>query len=168
MCKAKWLIGLAILFALSACNRPDATAPSKAPAASFNTSLTMRQLMDWVLDPNADFVWASVATIITEEGQQEIAPQTDEEWDAVRNRAALLVEAGNLLMLEGRAVNNDDWMHKARAFSDAAKVVLDAAQAKDAPALFTAGSDMYLTCSGCHAIYIFDQETKAGSAAAKP
>jgi len=33
---------------------------------------------------------------------------------------------------------------------------LKAVEAKDAPAVFTAGSDMYLACSACHAAYIFN------------
>ncbi|MBC7984491.1 MAG: hypothetical protein H7Y02_11615 [Candidatus Obscuribacterales bacterium] len=154
-------IGIFMLVVLG-CNGSAPPPPAAPVATQFNTGLTMRQLMDWVLDPTADAVWASVGTIITAEGQQDIAPKTDEEWNAVRNNAALLIEAGNLLMLEGRAVNQQDWINKARAMSDAAKVVLEAAQVKDAAAVFTAGSDMYLTCSACHAVYIFaDEQTTA-------
>jgi hypothetical protein len=139
----------------------SASTPPPPAAAPYQTVLDMKQLMNWVFDPQADIVWASVATIVTAEGTQEIAPKTDEEWAAVRNSAALVAEAGNLLMLEGRAVNQDDWMKKARAMIDAANVVLKAAEAKDAPAVFTAGSDMYLSCSACHAAYIFGGEGEA-------
>lgn len=141
-----------------------ASSPPPAAKAPFQTVLTTKQLMDWVLDPQADIVWASVATIITPEGTEEIRPKTDEEWAAIRNAAATVTESGNLLMLDGRAVNQDDWMQKTQAMIDAAKVVLTAIEAKDAPAVFTAGSDLYLACSGCHAAYIFGGEGEAQSA----
>jgi hypothetical protein len=139
----------------------SASSPPPAAKAPFQTVLTTKQLMDWVLDPQADIVWASVATIVTEAGTEEIAPKTDEEWAAIRNAAATVAEAGNLLMLDERAVNQDDWMQKTKTMIDAAKVVLTAIEAKDAPAVFTAGSDMYLACSGCHAAYIFGGEEEA-------
>jgi hypothetical protein len=138
-----------------------ASTPPPAAKTPFQTVLTTKQLMDWVFDPQADIVWASVATIITEAGTEEIAPKTDEEWAAIRNAAATVAEAGNLLMLEGRAVDQADWMQKTQAMIDAAKVVLTAIEAKDAPAVFTAGSDLYLTCSGCHSAYIFGGEGEA-------
>src|SRR4051794_22836098 len=64
---------------------------------------TLKQLMEWVLDPSADVIWDSVKTIMTEEGTKEIAPKTDDEWAAIRNSAAMLAESSNLLMMEGRA-----------------------------------------------------------------
>jgi len=148
-----WLMAFG---ALLLCGCGASTPPP--PATPFQTVLDTKQLMSWVLDPQADIVWASVATIVTAEGKQEIAPKTDEEWAAVRNSAALVAEGANLLMLPGRAVNQDDWMQKSRALIDAANVVLKAVEAKDAPAVFTAGSDMYLACSACHAAYIFSEQ----------
>jgi hypothetical protein len=141
-----------------------ASSPPPAAKIPFQTVLTNTQIMNWVLDPQADIVWASVATIVTEEGTEEIAPKTDEEWAAIRNAAATILETGNSLMLEGRAVNQDDWIQKTQAMIDATKVVLGAIEAKDAPAVFTAGSDLYLACSGCHAAYIFGGEDAAQSA----
>ena len=68
-----------------------------------NTSLSLKQVMEWVIDPNADVVWESVKTISNAKGTTEIYPRTDAQWEAVRNSAATLMEAGNILMLEGRA-----------------------------------------------------------------
>jgi hypothetical protein len=113
--------------------------------------------MNWILDPNADVVWGAVGTIVTSEGEQEFAPTTDEQWTTVRNSAATVVESGNLLMMNGRARDQDDWIRKTQDMMSAAKQVLQAAEAKDADTLFTAGSDMYLACSACHAQYIFDE-----------
>ena len=125
---------------------PPATPP-------FTTTLNMKQLMEWVMDPAADVIWDSVKSIITEKGTREIAPHTDAEWDAVRNAAATVMEAGNLLMIEGRAKDNKAWMAAARRLSDAANQAIKAAQAKNTEALFTEGGNIYKACSACHAQY---------------
>ena len=113
--------------------------------------------MNWILDPNADVVWGAVGTISTAEGEQKIAPTTDEQWTVVRNSAATVIECGNLLMMNGRARNQDDWMKKVQEMMRTANQVLQAIDAKDADAMFTAGSDLYLACSACHAQYIFNE-----------
>lgn len=122
--------------------------------------------MNWILDPNADVVWGAVGTVVTAEGEQKFAPTTDEQWTTVRNAAATVIESGNLLMLNGRARNQDDWMKKVQDLMRTANVVLQAIEAKDAETMFTAASDMYTACSECHAQYIFTPG-EAGKEAAK-
>jgi hypothetical protein len=148
------------LAALGACNSAQPPAPAAAAAPAYQMVTDLNQLMEWVIEPNAQVVWKSVGTIITADGTEEIAPKTDEEWQSIRNSAATVAEAGNLLMMEGRARNQDDWMKKSRALIDTANIVLQAIDAKDAPAVFTAGSDLYLTCSDCHTTYAFAQQNK--------
>lgn len=152
MRSAPWCIALSVL-SLMGCSPAEPPAPP-APAPSFDTSMNVKQLMTWVVDPAAKVVWASVGTIMTQEGVNEIAPRTDEEWSAVRNNAAMVVESGNLLMLPGRARNQDDWPMKARAMMEAAREALTAAEVKDTEALFTAGGSIYQACSDCHAKYL--------------
>ena len=125
--------------------------------------MDLKQLMDRIIDPNADVVWAAAGSIITAEGEQKIAPRTDAEWTAVRNAAATVIESGNLLMMDGRARNADDWMKKVQELMRRANEALQAIEAKDADALLTAGSDMYLACSACHAEYIFNEKGEAAS-----
>ena len=78
---------------------------------------------------------------------------TDAEWDKVRDAAATLVEAGNLLMIEGRAKDQKEWMASARRLSEAAGAALKAAQAKNPAALFDEGGNIYKTCAACHRKY---------------
>lgn len=148
---------IATLVALAACNsaQPPATSANAPP---YQPVTDMKQLMAWVLEPNAQVAWNAVGTIITADGQQDIAPQTDEDWNRVRDSAATVAEAANLLMMEGRARNQDDWMKKSRNLLDKATIVLQAAEAKDSQGVFTAGSDMYLACSDCHSVYAFPQK----------
>jgi hypothetical protein len=131
-------------------------------APPLTTAISLPQLMDWVIDPAADVIWDSVKSIMTASGTQEIAPKTDEQWEAVRNGAATLVEAGNLLMMEGRAKDGKEWMAATRRLSATAEKALKAAQAKRADALFDAGGDIYNACKGCHDRYAsFDQAAPA-------
>jgi hypothetical protein len=145
---------------LVGCNASDPP-PAAAPAASappFHTTLTMRQLMTWIIDPNATAIWNSVGTVVTDKGTAEHHPKTDEEWATFRNAAAMLVESGNLLMLDGRAVDNDQWMSTARGMADAAAAVLEAAEAKDVEAYFDAGGALYESCTACHSRYLIGQQ----------
>ena len=104
---------------VTGCGPPRQSAPAAPP---YNTTLTLKQVMEWVIDPAADDVWESVAIIITEKGENQKAPKTDEEWAKVRNGAATLVESGNLLMTQTRVRDDKKWMASAKRMSDAGEV----------------------------------------------
>lgn len=158
-----WCVSL-LLLGLAGCTKE---APPPPPGPPFQLNLDMKQLMTAVIDPNADVVWGSVGTVVSAEGEDKFLPKTDEEWTVVRNSAATVLESGNLLMLNGRARNQDDWMKKVLELMRTANEVLQAVEAKDAEAVFTAGSDMYLACNACHAQYIFDETAEKKDEAAK-
>jgi hypothetical protein len=118
----------------------------------FEVAMDNPQLMVWVLEPAADVIWDSAGTIITAEGRQELAPTSDEGWEAVVRAAAILSEGGNLLMLPGRS-RGEDWMEYALALIDTGKLAQQAARARDADALFDAGGRVYQVCRACHNQY---------------
>jgi hypothetical protein len=70
----------------------------------------------------------------------------------------MLVESGNLLMLDGRAKDQDQWMTASRGMADAAATVLEAAEAKDVEAYFDAGGVLYEACTACHSRYLIEQQ----------
>jgi hypothetical protein len=127
--------------------------PPKPAAAPIQPVLTMKQLMEWVIDPAADAVWESVKSVSTEQGTKETAPQTDEQWEAVRHGAATLHESALLLTLEGRARDRDEWTKAARRLREAADEALKAVAAKNPQAVFDAGGRIYNACSACHRRY---------------
>lgn len=128
-------------------------APPPPPPSPFTTTLALKQVMEWVIDPAADVIWDSVKSVITEKGTQEIAPQTDADWNKVRDAAATLIEAGNVLMIDDRARDDKAWMAAARRLSEAAGQALKAAQTKNTATLFDEGGNIYKACSACHAQY---------------
>lgn len=148
----------------AACGNQSPAPPESPTAATgatpFDTSIDTRQLMSWMIDPSSKVVFGAVATIVTEQGEENVQPRTDEEWNTVRNNAATVLESGNLLMLEGRPRNSQitdvaDWNAKARAMSTAARTAIDATDVKDPEALFAASGDIYQACTDCHAKYLF-------------
>lgn len=146
-----------VLLTVALCScQSETPAPIAAPPAStteFNEVADVKQLMNWIMEPSADVLWESVGTIITEEGEQNLRPETDEQWTAVRNAAAIVAESANLLLTPTRLRDRDDWVKHSHALTKAAQEAIAAAEAKDVDALFTAGGDIYLVCTECHSQY---------------
>jgi len=143
----KCLFIMAIVF-LQAC---------ASTATKYNTDLKLPQLMEWVVDPAADAIFDSVSWVSNESGVIEKSPKTDEEWDQLKSHAAILIESGNLLMLDGRALDKGDWFKFARALSVAGQKTLDSIIAHDKEGLFNNGSMMDTVCENCHLKYAYPQ-----------
>lgn len=129
------------------CSTPPEAA---APPAEFKPVTSVREMMEWIMDPSADVVWGSVGTIISTTGTEELVPRTDEEWANVRNHAAIIAESGNLLLMERGIQNDEDWAEFCRGLVDAAVLAIKAAEARDKEALFDAGGRIYAVCAACH------------------
>jgi hypothetical protein len=159
---------------------PAAQAPSEP---KFTPLASIFELMVTAVDPNADFIWESVSAVINREGETETRPRTDEEWVAVRNRALMLAEAGNLLKVRGRTVapakpipglapeppgpddlpfpkieglvnaNRAAFESFAQQLTDGALVALRAADARSVEGLYEAGDAIYQACENCHMVF---------------
>jgi cytochrome c556 len=146
--------GVCILLAASVAG---GCAPQK-PAPPFKPTATLGEVMHNIVIPNAEVVWDAAGTIITIKGVEEIQPQNADEWFDVESSATTLMEAGNLLMMDGRAKDNTKWMERCRALIDAGESVRQAAKAKDVAALFTRGGGLFEACQGCHFEYRFQKD----------
>jgi hypothetical protein len=123
-------------------------------APALNVALSMKDLMEHLIDPAADVFWLSSGTIITAQGESSRAPTTDAGWAAAVSAAATLVESGTLLTLPGRARDQKEWTLYAQELTAAAAAGMKAAQAKDARAVFDTGGRIYLACRSCHMKYV--------------
>ncbi len=137
----------ALLFAL-ACDKP-----APAPVPPFQPGATVQQVMAELLEPAADTYWDAVGSVSDKDGTHEMAPRNDEEWAAVRRAGTAIMESGNLLMMPGRARDNDKWMALARELVDAGRKARAAAEAKDVKLVFDAGAEVYQACTNCHGVY---------------
>lgn len=159
-----------------AAKQADAEASAAADGA-FRLTASIRELMDSEIDPAADFIWASVASISTVAGLEERQPRTDEEWLEVRRRAITLVEATNLLVMKGRRVSakyepasgagelDTDQVQKkidsnraafvalAQRLQDTGLQTLAAIDAKDPVSLFELGGTIDEACESCHVTF---------------
>jgi hypothetical protein len=160
--KAVLLVSACALLAVGCSSKAPPATAGASTAPPFQNVANVKQVMNWIIEPNADVLWDSVGTIITEQGIEEIQPQTEEEWEAVRNSAAVIAESGNLLMMEGRAFDRDQWMKDARGMIDAANTAIQAAEAKDVAALFDAGGVVYESCTACHSKYALGLQRTEG------
>jgi len=140
-----------LVASLAGCGGGKAGPPFKAVA-------TLGEIMHTVVIPNAEVVWDAAGTIITLEGVEEIQPRSPEEWFAVESSATMLMEAGNLLMMEGRAKDGERWMERARALREAGEAVREAAKARNVEALFERGGFLFDACQGCHFDYRFEED----------
>jgi hypothetical protein len=151
------LVGLACM---SGCNPPRVTTPTQDPI--YRPVANVKQTMEWILDPAADVIWDSAGFIVTADGEEDLSPTTEEGWEWVRRNAAVVAEAGNLLMMPGRAVG-PDWVAQAQALVRAGEGAMAAAEARDAVALFDAGGQIYQVCRACHARFLIPPEQAGGT-----
>ncbi len=94
-----------------------------------------------------------MGTIIDASGTTEIRPETTEEWDTLVNRAYVIAESGNLLMLGTRPKDGGEWMQLSRALVEVGEKAIRAATAHDPQAVFDVGAEIYDVCTRCHNTY---------------
>ena len=137
-----------------------ADAPTGPP---FRTDATVQMLMANMVDPAADLVWDAVGTIVDNSGENHWEPETEEDWILVRYGAMSIIEAGNLLMMESRARDQDQWIRLSEGMMDAATLMFQAAEAEDADLVFALGGDVYNSCNNCHMLYWVDDADRGRS-----
>jgi len=170
------------LLALAGCaKQQESTVAGPALAAPLPGGLqpeaSVLDLMLDFIDPNADDMWESVAVVSTRTGVEEHHPRTDDEWKAVRRKALIVIEAANLLVLEGRQVarpgqqleepggegdytpaqaqaeidkDRTSFVGFARELQVATQGMLKAIDARDPDAFLEAGGVLDEACEGCH------------------
>jgi hypothetical protein len=123
--------------------------------ASFQLTVvgTTADLMARMIDPAADVYWGAGGVIIDEDGEHWQIPETDEDWAALSNAAYTVAEGGNLMLLEGRAVDQGAWVTMSNELTRIALQALEAADARNLQAVFDMGAEMYYVCTNCHSVY---------------
>src|SRR5437879_4321010 len=91
-----WIVG-SVAAGLVGCSRAQ-------PAVPLQPIATIKDLMDGTVDPSADVVWDSVETVTNAAGTEDKRPRTEQEWKEVRNNAIRVIEAANLIIMDGRRV----------------------------------------------------------------
>ena len=164
------------------------SAPPAAPTVTDDR--TIKEIMDTMVDPNADILFGSVRQIADEHGISETAPQTDEDWEQVQRALAIRAKAPDLLTSDGRKVakstdrslnplvenepqvtqglidaDRSGFVKRARLLRDAVAEGKKAADAKDKEALKKALNSLDKACESCHLEYFYPNDKRAQDAA---
>ena len=110
---------------------------------TFQNVGTMSQLMVDIIYPTSDDIFYIERT----------PPSNDAEWGRIQRSALMLAEAGNLLMLPGRARDQDGWIKDARLLVEAGNAAYKAAKAKDLAAVVALNEQLVTSCTTCHRQY---------------
>jgi hypothetical protein len=161
----------------------EVAAPPPVPLVMKSPSLLkpvagIADIMAIEIDPSADALWGAVGTVVSKSGTKNNRPTTDKQWDELKDRAVMLIEASNLLLLDGRRVardgvqkiedqgtpgnlsaeqsqnlidaNRDSFASFATGLRVVGEQMLKAIDAKNPEDLMEAGAALDEVCEGCH------------------
>jgi hypothetical protein len=117
--------------------------PAAQPPTTFQAVGTMRQLMIDIIYPVSDAIF-----YVDRE-----PPKTPQDWSTLRTNALTLAESGNLLMMDGRARDQKNWILESKMLIDIGGKAYKAAQAKDLDAIRALNDSLNAACVVCHYQY---------------
>src|SRR6185436_686496 len=183
---------------VSQCSQPpEKAAPTPQQISSTNVGgpligdmkslVSVKELMQYMIDPIADNIFDAVWTDITPKGNINYEPKTDEDWDKVKTGAVTLAEGIYLLKVPRPFtppgdVNNSTgpnppelsptqikamvekdpvlWNAKIEALRNVALEVIEIVKKKDVNELFQASEDLDEACENCHLEYWYPGDKK--------
>jgi cytochrome c556 len=178
---ATWTrVGLLVAGVVTAgCSSPKPAAPPPAATASqywgdIKPVVSVKELMQYLIDPASDDVFDAVSTESTAKGRVERMPKTDADWEKVKSGAVIMAEgvdllkvprpfvpagqennsaAGELSSAAIRAKLEHDpvlWNAKIEALRNVSLEIMDIVKKRDVQALSDAGGDLDEACETCH------------------
>jgi hypothetical protein len=174
---------------MSACSSPKPTPPPPQTAqlwGDMKPIVSVKELMRDMLDPLADNIFDSVATIVDKNGTHEKTPKTDEDWEKIRIGGVTMAEGAYLLKIrrpfappgdENNSTGPDavelspaqitakvekdpvEWNARIEALRNVGLEVLDIVKRKDVKELADAGDNLDQACENCHRSYWYPGET---------
>jgi hypothetical protein len=184
---------------VSSCSTSKSSTPS-APAASVpnamaNTTpligdmkpvVSVKELMEYMIDPASDYVFDSVKTIVQPNGKVvEIVPKTDDDWKKLQVGAVTMLEGIYLLKVQrpfapAGDVNNSvgpdanelspteiaakvqkdpvEWNARIEALRNVGLQVLEIVKRKNTQELCDASENLDEACEACHRSYWYPKE----------
>ena len=120
-----------------------AQAPTSTPPTTFQPVGTMKQLMIDIIYPVSDAIF-----YVDRE-----PPKNQHDWDLLKTQALTLAESGNLLMMDGRARDQKNWILESKMLIDIGGKAYKAAQAKDIDGIRALNDSLNAACVVCHYQY---------------
>jgi hypothetical protein len=138
--------------------RPPSRPASAGQELHMQPASTMSELMVKIIYPASDAIFY----ITTRE------PKSEAEWVELQGKALAVAESANLLMMPGRARDQDRWMRDARLMLEAGRAAFRAAKAKDLAALDALNDQLYTSCTSCHQHYRPNYGRRPAAAGSSP
>jgi hypothetical protein len=132
------LIMAAVLVALVLTTAATAQAPT-----TFQPVGNMSQLMIDIVYPTSDALFYV----------DRDPPKNQHEWSLLRGQALMLAESGNLIMMAGRARDQENWIKYSKTMIDLGTTAFKAAQAKDLDGIRALNDPLNDVCVNCHLQY---------------
>jgi len=191
-------LGLSLVFASSCSSPKSSSAPAAvtaAPNATANTTpligdmkpvVSVKELIEYMIDPASDYVFDSVKTIVQPSGTVvEIVPMTDEDWKKLQVGAVTMLEGIYLLKVQrpfapAGDVNNSvgpdanelspteiaakvqkdpvEWNARIEALRNVGLQVLEIVKTKNTKELWDASENLDEACEACHRSYWYPKE----------
>jgi hypothetical protein len=177
------LVGL--YFLLSACSSSKpAPAPPAPPApvlwGDMKPVVSVKELMQYMLDPASDFIFDAVKIETTRKGTVEKVPKTDADWEKIRIGAVTIAEGSYLLKVPRPFAPSGDennskgpdaselspaqikeklerdpvlWNAKIEALRNVGLEVLEIVKTKKTAELWDASYNLDQACESCHLQY---------------
>jgi hypothetical protein len=118
----------------------------------FQAHVDMKTFMQHVLGPAAASIWKVNGVMIDANGEHDLSPKSDDDWEQVVSGAATLAEATNALMIPERA-RDPDWNRYVKKLADAADKAYRAAEAHDLKSVSEVSDRLDGICAACHHHY---------------
>lgn len=115
---------------------------AQAPS-NFQPVGTMSQLMVDIIYPASDALFYI----------ERDPPKNEHDWNVIRGQALIVAESGNLLLMDGRARDQDRWVKDAKLMIDAGQAAFRAAQKKDMQGILALSDQLTASCIKCHRDY---------------
>jgi len=164
---------------------PAAIAQSKTAKADRPVYLSIKEIMESIIDPSADALWGAVGTVLDKDGTRELLPTTQEQWVDLRHAAVRIIEGANLLMMKDREAappgvrseapgvelegpqmtalikkNRKAFDAFAKALQGVGSEALRASDGKDGAQLLEVGARMENVCESCHQTFWYPPEKR--------
>ena len=187
------LVFVAALASQQCSSKPAATTSAATPAApsldsSLAPTLSVKELMEHIIDPTSDWIFDAAVIDISKKGITETKPLSDDDWLKVERGGYVLAESTNLLKIPRRMVPADEegkphqpgepelppeqiqakiekdralWYKHADGLKAAALEAVQVAKARDFDGLFKVGDKVDKACEACHLEYWYPGDREA-------
>jgi hypothetical protein len=166
---------------------PNNATTNQAPLlGDLKPIVSVKELMEYMIDPASDYVFDSVKTIVQPNGKTlEIVPKTDDDWKKLQVGAVTMLEGIYLLKVKrpfapAGDVNNSvgpdanelspdeiaakvekdpvEWNARIEALRNVGLQVLEIVKRKNAQELWDASENLDEACEACHKSYWYPKE----------